>query len=156
MYNNTHDSIPINEKERLADIRLKITNGSDRVITFGAFDRYMKSLWMERHGPNPYAPAKDISQATWDHLMMLHERLARSASADELAKTKGSDTTQLMMDMVKKGALGAAHIAAAKLTGGLGNIAIPYITKQFETNRAQKKVGQHLNPDLTKYPPVVP
>jgi hypothetical protein len=156
MDNYRNDSIPINEKERLADIRLKITNGSDRVITFGAFDRYMKSLWMERHGPNPYAPAKDISQATWDHLMMLHERLARSASADELAKTKGSDTTQLMMDMVKKGALGAAHIAAAKLTGGLGNIAIPYITKQFETNRAQKKVGQHLNPDLTKYPPVVP
>ena len=156
MDNYRQASIGINEAERLQDMRLKITNGSDRVITFGALDRYMKTLWMERHGPNRYAPAKDISPETWDHLMQLHERLARSASADELAKTKGSDTTQLMMEMTRKGAIGAAHLAAAKLTGGLGNIAIPYITKGIDERRAQRQVGRHLNPDLRQYPPVVP
>lgn len=156
MNNYKADSGPINAAERLADIKLKVTNGSDRVITFGAFDRYMKSLWMERHGPNPYAPAKDIPQATWDHLMQLHERLARSASADELARTKGSDTTQLMMEMARKGAIGAAHLLAAKVAPGLGNLAVPYITKQIDARMSQKAVGQHLNPDLSKYPPVVP
>ena len=156
MDNYKAESGPINAAERLADIKLKVTNGSDRVITFGALDRYMKSLWMERHGPNPYAPAKSIPQATWDHLMTLHERLARSASADELARTKGSDTTQLMMEMARKGAIGAAHLLAAKVAPGLGNLAVPYITKQIDTRRAQKKLGQHLNPDLTQYPPVDP
>lgn len=146
----------INAAERLADIKLKVTNGSDRVITFGAFDRFMKSLWMERHGPNAYAPAKSIPQTTWDHLMTLHERLARSASADELAKTKGSDTTQLMMEMARKGAIGAAHVVAAKVAPGIGNIAVPYITKQIDARIAQKKIRGHLDPDLSKYPPVVP
>jgi hypothetical protein len=156
MDNYKAESGPINAAERLADIKLKVTNGSDRVITFGAMDRYMKSLWMERHGPNPYAPAKSIPQATWDHLMQLHERLARSASADELARTKGSDTTQLMMEMARKGAIGAAHLLAAKIAPGLGNLAVPYITKQIDARMAQKKVGQHLNPDLSQYPPTVP
>lgn len=156
MDNYREDSIPINAAERLQDIKTKITNGSDRVITFGQFDRYMKSLWMERNGPNPYAPAKDIPQSTWDHLMTLHQRLARSASADELARTKGSDTTQLMGEMIRKGMIGVGHAAAAHFTGGLGNIAIPYITKQIDTSRALKRVDQHLNPDLSKYPPVGP
>ena len=156
MDNYRNDSKGINAAERLGNLKMKVTNGADRVITFGAMDRYMKSLWMERHGPNPYAPAKDIPQATWDDMMLLHQRLARSASADELAKTKGSDTTQLMMEMMRKGAIGVAHVAAAKMTGGLGNIAIPYITKGIDERRAQRKVGQHLNPDLSQYPPVVP
>lgn len=149
-------SIPINAAERLQDIKTKITNGSDRVITFGQLDRYMKSLWMERNGPNPYAPAKDIPLETWDHLLALHERLARSASSDELARTKGSDTTQMMNEMMRKGLIGAGHAAAAHFTGGLGNVAIPFITKQIDQSRALKKVGQHLNPDLSNYPPVVP
>jgi len=156
MDNYKADSGPINAAERLADMKLKVTNGSDRVITFGAMDRYMKSLWMERHGPNPYAPAKSIPQETWDHLMTLHERLARSASADELARTKGSDTTQLMMEMARKGAIGAAHLLAAKVAPGLGNLAVPYITKQIDTRMSQKRLGQHLNPDVSQYPPVVP
>jgi hypothetical protein len=157
MDNYRRASIKINEAERLQDMRLKITNGSDRVITFGAFDRFMKTLWMERHGPNRYAPAKDISQATWDHLMQLHERLARSASAIELAKTRGSDTTQLMMEMVRKGLLGAAlHTGVGVLTGGAGNVAIPFVTKQLDAARARKQVATHLNPDLSNYPPVVP
>ena len=156
MDNYTADSGPINAAERLADMKLKVTNGSDRVITFGAMDRYMKSLWMERHGPNPYALAKSIPQATWDHLMQLHERLARSASADELARTKGSDTTQLMMEMARKGAIGAAHLLAAKVAPGLGNLAVPYITKQIDTRMSQKRLGQHLNPDVSQYPPTTP
>jgi hypothetical protein len=145
-------SAPINAAERLGDIKLKITNGSDRVITFGQFDRYMKSLWAERNGPNPYAKAKDIPQATWDHLMLLHERLARSASSKELANAQGSDTSQMLMELARKGTIGVAHVAAAKLTGGLGNIAIPLITKQIDQARQQKRVRQHLNPDLSRYP----
>lgn len=145
-------SIPINAGERLQEGALKITNGSDRTITFGKFDAFMKGLWMERNGPNPYAKAKAIDQATWDHLMQLHERLARSASDQELARTRGSDTTQLMMEMMRKGAIGTAHAIVGKLTGGLGNIAIPMITKQIDASRAMKRVGQHLNPDLSQYP----
>lgn len=149
-------SIPINAGERLQQGALKITNGSDRTITFGKFDAFMKGLWMERNGPNPYAPAKDIDQGTWDHLMLLHERLARSASDQELARARGSDTTQMAMELARKGMIGIAHAGVAKLTGGLGNIAIPIITKQIDQARALRRVGEHLNPDLSNYPPVVP
>lgn len=145
-------SIPISAGERLQEGALKITNGSDRTITFGKFDAFMKGLWMERNGPNPYAKAKAIDQATWDHLMQLHERLARSASDQELARTRGSDTTQMAMEMMRKGAIGTAHAIVGKLTGGLGNIAIPIITKQIDESRALRRVGQHLNPDLSRYP----
>lgn len=145
-------SMAIDAAERLQDIKLKITNGSDRTITFGALDRYMKTLWMERHGPNPYAPAKSIPQDVWDRLMMLHERLARSASADELARTKGSDTTQLMMQMIRTGALGVAHAAGVHFTGGIGNIAIPYLTRKFDESRGLRAVQRELNPDPSQYP----
>lgn len=142
---------PINTAERLQDIKLKITNGSDRIITFGALDRYLKSLWLERHGPNPYAPAKSIPQDTWDHLMLLHQRLARSASDQELAKTRGSDTTQLMMDMMRKGAIGGAHAIVGGLTHGLGNVAIPFVTKQIREGLGERQVRRELNPDLSRY-----
>lgn len=149
-------SIPINAGERLAEGRLKITNGSDRVITFGKFDAFMKGLWMERNGPNAYAKAKDIDPATWDHLLLLHERLARSASDQELARTRGSDTTQLAMELARKGAIGLAHGVVGHLTGGLGNVAIPLITKQIDQGRAARRVASHLNPDLSKYPTPLP
>lgn len=143
---------PITAAERLQDIKLKITNGSDRIITFGAFDRFMKSLWLERNGPNPYAPAKSIPQETWDHLMMLHQRLARSASDQELARTRGSDTTQLIMEMMRKGAIGSAHAIVGAMTHGLGNVAIPFVTRQIDQGLAARQVGRHLNPDLAQYP----
>jgi hypothetical protein len=152
MNNYRNASMAINAGQRLAEGALKITNGSDRVITFGKFDTFMKNLWLERHGPNAYAPAKDIPQATWDHLMLLHERLARSASDQELARTRGSDTTQLMMEMGRKGLLGAAGVALAPVTHGLSTITIPLITKQIERNRNLKLVEQHRHPDLSKYP----
>lgn len=145
-------SIPINAAERLGDMPMKITNGSDRVITFGQLDRYMKGLWAERHGPNSYAKAKDIPQATWDHLMLAHQRLARSASSKELAKAQGSDTSQMLMELGRKGTIGMAHAVVGHLTGGLGNITIPIITKQIDKARAEKRVHRELNPDLRKYP----
>lgn len=147
---------PINAAERLGDMPLKITNGSDRVITFGQFDRYMKSLWMERNGPNPYAKAKSIPQATWDHLMLLHERLARSASSKELAKAQGSDTSQMMMELMRKGAIGGLHAAVATVTHGVGNIVLPTLIKNYDHARGVKRVHGELHPKLSRYPTVQP
>jgi hypothetical protein len=109
-------------------------------------------MWLERHGPNAYAPAKDIPQATWDHLMLLHERLARSASDQELARTRGSDTTQLMMELARKGMTAAAHVVVGGMTHGVGNIFIPGIADHMATKRSLRLVEQHRHPDLSKYP----
>jgi hypothetical protein len=152
MDNYRNASKLITAGQRLAEGALKITNGSDRVITFGRFDAFMKNLWLERHGPNAYAPAKDIPQATWDHLMMLHERLARSASDQELARTRGSDTTQMMMEMARKGMTAAAHVVVGGLTHGVGNIFIPAIADHMANKRSLRLVEQHRHPDLSKYP----
>lgn len=143
---------PINAAERLGDMPLKITNGSDRVITFGQLDRYMKALWAERNGPNAYAKAKSIPQSTWDHLMLLHERLARSASSKELAKAQGSDTSQMMMELARKGAIGGLHAVVGAATHGVGNIVLPTLIKQFDHARGAKRVDRELRPKLSRYP----
>lgn len=150
--NYANASRPIEAMQRLQDAKLKLTNGSDRTITFGKFDSMMKNLWVERHNNNPLSPAKSIDQPTWDNLLNIHRSLARSASDQELARTRGSDTTQMLGQMLRGGIGLAAHGAAAAYTGGVGNVAIPMIKASIERRSAMKKVNKHLNPDVTKYP----
>ncbi len=79
----------------------------------------------------------------------LGEGLQRSASDQELAKVRGSDTTQMFMSLARKGMLRGP---AALLTHGIGNFAVPLIERQLDNAKAARGIKRNLNPDLSSYP----
>lgn len=129
-----------------------LMTGPNRNITFSKFDKFMKDLAIER-AQKDYGGAEAMDEGTRQTLMGIWRHLQRSASDAELAKVNGSDTTQRMMQLLRTGAVQAAvHTAVGTVTGGLGNVFVPIIGEQFHRSGQMKKVQQHLNPDLSKYP----
>jgi hypothetical protein len=105
----------------------------------------------------------DVMQGLWN----LRDDLRRSATAEELARTSGSDTAQNALDLAKTaakmGALGAAHAAAHAVAGVGGNVAVNRLSNVVGAinsvvgQRKLKTRGMNmLHPDVTKYPPPNP
>ncbi|HXJ37755.1 MAG TPA: hypothetical protein VNH18_00680, partial [Bryobacteraceae bacterium] len=141
-------SRPIDVMERLQKAKIELTNGPDRVITFGKFDRLLKNLVAERADPDVTLAAKAIPEDTMGKLFDMWRSIQRSASDQELAKTRGSDTTQMMLEMGKQG---LGQVAATVVAPGLGNFLAPILGKQLGGMFAKRKVERHLHPDITPY-----
>lgn len=111
-------------------------------------------------GINPY---KSIPDETMAKLWALRDDLRRSASADELAKAKGSDTAQNLMDLAK----GAGKMGLAGIAGSAANFVAPVagpmilnklagVAGAINDVRAQRKMkaraANMLRPPADQYP----
>lgn len=138
----------IDYKERLQDAKTELTNGPDRVFTFGKFDRLMKNLIEERGESGLPQPAHHIPEDVMDKLYGIHRSLQRSASDQELAKTRGSDTTQMLGELGRQGL--AQGIAAVVPIPG-SHVIAPFVAKHIGGIFTQRRLERHLNPDITNY-----
>lgn len=141
-------SKPIDAMELLQEFQPKLTNTSDRTMTFGKFDSMMKNIVQQRSARGSNA-AKSIPTETMDKLFNLHADLRRGAHTDELAKVKGSDTSQLL-DYGKKLGLTTAHGLAAHALPVVGNALVHYGSESLSRRAAEKQIKKHLFPNVEK------
>jgi hypothetical protein len=119
-------SRPIDEMEVLQGHQNKLYDTQGR-MQLSRVQSMMRNIVDSRAAPgiNPY---KSISDETMQRLWNLRDDLRRSASAQELARTPGSDTTQTMGDVAKRAAvIGgrlAAHGVANHLFPVLGSLGV--------------------------------
>ena len=144
-------SRPIDEMETLQGyLSGKSLLDSRNQMTYSGVQRMMRDIVADRMG-NDINPAHSITDETMAKLWALRDDLRRVATADDLAKARGSDTFQNFMDFVKegasKGALGAAHAVLAPTTAGLGNMALNALVSSSRAKTLRKGVDRALNPD---------
>ncbi len=114
-------SRPIDEMTALQAVEPKLYDAQNR-MTYAKVQQAMKQIVTARQadGINPY---KSISDETMQGLWNLRDDLRRSAAAQELARTPGSDTAQNLMDIAKGvGGQLAGHAVAAAVAPGVGNL----------------------------------
>lgn len=144
-------SRPIDEMEVLQGyLKGKSLLDSRNQMTYSGVQRMMRDIVTDR-ASNDINPAHSITDDTMAKLWALRDDLRRVASAEDLAKARGSDTFQNFADFVKSGAktgaLGAAHAVAGPLTGGIGNIAINALVNSSRAKGLRKATDRALNPD---------
>jgi len=149
--NYAEASKPIDVMTLLQDAKPAITSGADRMIQFARFDRLMRDLVSDR-AAGGVNKAKSIDDATWEKLVAMHKSLQRTAYARQLAQAAGSDTTQNLYDLAKKGSMVAGHAALGATTYGVGNVALSLIARGMRESRAKNQLMRHLDPDVSKYP----
>jgi hypothetical protein len=111
-------------------------------------------------GINPY---KSIPDETMGQLFALRDDLRRSASAQELARTPGSDTAQnawdIAKDLGKMGGTVATHGVANLISPGFGSMAVSgarnMLAPIFSARTARRQTARGmeiLHPDPAQYP----
>lgn len=109
-------------------------------------------------GINEFKSIPDEMMGPTGPLWALRDDLRRVASADELARAKGSDTVQNALDVAKN--VGKAGITALAHTGA--NMALPVggsfvlnaVTNKLAGNKLQKRAANMLRPDPSQYRPL--
>lgn len=136
MDNYAAKSRQIDEQQVLQDAEPKLYAGSQ--MTYNKVQTFMKNVVDARQSPglNPY---KSITDDTMQRLWNLRDDLRRSASAQELARTPGSDTTQTMLDLAKRGAAVTGKIAVH----GVANHLFP-VLGSLGVNAADAAIGNRL------------
>lgn len=155
MKNYADASKEIDWKQALQDSE----NGLNQLKTLTPFQRMMRTIVEARQSPgnNPY---KNIPDETMAQLWNLRDDLRRSATANDLARAKGSDTMQNLIDFAanaaKTGGRAAAHYGLFHMTGDLGANAILGALDYANMNRAKQKninrAREMLNPNPLQYP----
>lgn len=146
----------IDEMQALQGFEKKLYDSQIR-MTHGKVQNMMRQVVDSRQAPglNPY---KSISETTMQKLWNLRDDLRRSASAQELARTPGSDTTQTAFDVAKQlagegalhvGANFVAPVAGSVILGGLKAGAAP-ILKAYRAGKATQRGMQLLRPDQSQ------
>lgn len=126
MDNYANASRKIDEMQVLQDHEPKLYDAQNR-MTYNKVQTMMRQIVDARSGSgiNPY---KSISDDTMGRLWNLRDDLRRSASAQELARTAGSDTVQnawdTAKDLGKLGATGIAHGVANVISPGFGSMGL--------------------------------
>lgn len=127
--------------------------GSQNRMEYARVQRMMKQIVDSQNAPgvNSY---KSIPPETMTKLWNLRDDLRRAASADELAKAPGSDTTSLLADMArgtaKVGGNLAAHAIAGATTGGIGNILLETAGRPMMNNLLAKRAGRQRQDQMNK------
>jgi hypothetical protein len=144
-------SKPINRMEFLQDLTLgpgKITNARGE-IEFARVQRALERIAKERKKPGASA-AKALEEEHLQALIAIRNELAAFAHRDELARVRGSNTTQLANAAARTGAgpLGQAIRTAGRwgmhlglnaiMPGGVGNAAYDVATRAAEARRGRR------------------
>lgn len=143
MDNYAEASRLIDEQQVLQDHRNGLFDSKGR-MTYNGVQRMMRNIVDARaaEGINPY---KSISDETMAELWNLRDDLRRSASAQELARTPGSDTAQNLLDVAKRAGIHGvrlgAHAVANSFSPVLGSMAVTGVENAL-TARAAAKARQ--------------
>lgn len=156
-------SKPIDEMRVLQEAAPGLFKGPGATLRYSDFQRFMKNIVDMRNaqGVNPY---KSISDETMQRLWNLRDDLRRSASAQELARAPGSDTTPNIIDAIKQygkmGGAAAVDAAASHLFGPAGPMMVrgaramlAPITAQRTTRQQMGRVREMLYPPNPLNPP---
>ncbi len=135
--NYANASRPIDAMQVLQKFENGLYDAQGR-MTYQKVQTMMKNIVDRRSAPgiNPY---KSIPDDTMQQLWNLRDDLRRSASAAELARTPGSDTTQTMLDVMAGAGRAGANLAAQ----GVANWIAPG-TGYFAVNAAKAALGAKL------------
>jgi hypothetical protein len=160
-YAEAQRKIEANEVMQAAEKTLYDDKGR---MQFSRFHKFMKDVITARDpraGINPY---KSLSPEQMGRLKSLHDDLMRVASAEDLARAAGSDTTPNLLDVVKQAAKGVTgtvvsgaigHVVGGPAGALLSGVAQNRIASLFDKRairRAGEDMNQLLHPDPAKYP----
>ena len=137
-------------------------------MKYSAIHRMMGEIIKARDPNAPLGPWKNLTEEQMNRLKSLHDDLKRVASAEDLARANGSDTTQTLFDLGRRAARHAAGTGAGAVVGfGVTHIlgpeagmaagmftkdAVTHMFEQRAINQATAEHGRLLRPDLEKYP----
>jgi hypothetical protein len=134
-------------------------------MQFSRMHRFMRDIIQSRDPNAPLNPYQSLTEDQMNRLKSLHDDLMRVATADELAKARGSDTVMSALDVIKAGMAGLPGTIAAgavgHVVGGgpwgaiLGASAKQAIANIF-TGRAERaatrSMQNYLRPDVPTRP----
>lgn len=152
--NFSEASRPIDEMTVLQEFGPRIRDSQNR-ITYSSVQRMLKDIVDDRGGRG-INPAQSISDETMNKLFALRDDLRRVASAEDLAKARGSDTAQNMLDMAKSVGGRVAGEAAGLAASGVpfvGSALWGGITSAIRQNKLKTDVTRAINPDRNKLGP---
>lgn len=132
-------SRPIDEMEVLQGHQNKLYDTQGR-MQLSRVQGMMRNIVDSRMAPgiNPY---KSISDETMQRLWALRDDLRRSASAQELARTPGSDTSQTMFDLAKQGLAAGGNFAAHSIAHAVAPVAGPIIYNAVKSGIANRRAA---------------
>ena len=150
-------------REALQKAEPKLYDGQGR-MQYLPFHRFMNEVIQSRDPRAPLNPYQSLTETQMARLKAIHDDLQRVASAEDLAKARGSDSAMNFMDAAKEAAQGLPGTLAAgavgHVVGGPAGIVLGPIIKQgvqgVFTRRAERaateKMGRLLRPDPEQYP----
>jgi len=160
-YHTARSAFDVNEA--LQKWEPKLIDGQGR-LQYAPMHRMMNEIIQSRDPRAPLNPWQSMPEAQLNRLKSLHDDLQRVASAEELAKARGSDTAMNALDAVKAAAQGlpgtvaagvVGHIVGGPIGAAAGAAAKEGIQGVF-TRRAERaateKMNRLLRPDATQYP----
>ena len=158
----------LDAREALQEYEPKLYTGPLGNMTFGPMHRLMGDIIKARDPNAPLSGYKLLTEEQMNRLKLLHDDLQRVASAEELAKAAGSDTTQTLFDMARRAAKQSVSglvgmgtgFAVGHLFGHEAGMAAGMFTKDalgwmFEQRAIAQATREHnalLHPDPALYP----
>lgn len=156
-------SRPIDAMRVLQEFEPKIVDTQARV-QLSRVQNMLRQIVEARNSPDPTNRFKAIPDETMAQLWALRDDLRRVASAEELARAKGSDSMQNGLDMVKSMAGGGARMAVGALAHAAMPIAGPLVVNpiinrlsaHFGGAKMARRSNELLRPDKSQYRPLNP
>ena len=157
----------LDAREALQEYEPKLYTGPLGNMTFGPMHRLMGDVIAGRDPAAPMNPYKALTEEQVNRLKSLHDDLQRVASAEELARAAGSDTSTTLFDMAKRAAKsGLSTLGGAAVGGVVGHVyppagipaamftktALDNLFSQRAVAQATAEHGRLLQPDLTVRP----
>jgi hypothetical protein len=157
----------IDAREALQAYEPKLYDGFGH-MKYMPFRRLMGDVVAGRDPAAPLNPYKALTDEQMARLKSIHDDLQRAASAEELARANGSDTTQTLFDMARRAAahsvgtlagMGTGIVVghflgpgAASAAGMTVRSAVDHYFGQRAINQATAEHNRLLRPDVTQYP----
>jgi hypothetical protein len=127
------------------------------VMSYSKYMQMMREAVISRRKDMPLNDWQSVTDAQMDKLWDLRDSLRRAASADELAKAKGSDTAPNAMDIArhffKLGGMATAHGVANVVSPGWGSVALRFGQQALDPllsavagRRQERRAGELLSP----------
>jgi hypothetical protein len=154
----------IEANEYMQEAEPKLYDGKSR-MQFSRFHNFMVKTIMQRDPNVAPNPAQSLSDVQFARLQAIHDSLKRAASAEDLAKAKGSDSAQNLMDMAKEAlvgmpgtllSVGAGHLATGGLAGAIAGPMIKQGIANFFGRRGEARANQKMQNLLNPTGPTTP
>jgi hypothetical protein len=148
-YSAAQRAIEANEYLQKEEPKLYDKNGR---MQYSRFHNFMVRMVMQRDPNVAPNPAQSVSQAQFERLQGIHDSLKRAASAEDLARAKGSDSAPNLMDIAREALSGlpgqiAAGVVGHAALGPFGAVAGPIAKAGVEallSKRGQARATENM------------